>query len=95
MLRRLGDLPGDRLLVAPTSRTREALAPEIRLAGSVPVRRAEPDCDLREATRAGTVQFGVSETYEAAGDIPVTSCYDGALVRYTDDGRDVTVVGSD
>ena len=27
-------------------------------------------------------------------DVPLTRCYDGALVRYTDDGRTVTVVGS-
>ena len=94
VLRRLSNLPGDRLLVAPASRTREALAPEVRLAGSVPFSGAEPDCDLREATRSGAVRFGVSDAYEAAGDIPVTSCYEGALVRYSDGGRDVTVVGS-
>ena len=27
-----------------------------------------------------------SDAYEAAGDVPVTRCYDGALVRYSDDG---------
>ena len=94
VLHRLSELAGDRLLVAPTSRTREALAPRVRLAGSVPFGGAEPGCDLREATRAGAVQFGVSDAYEAAGDIAVTSCYEGALVRYSDDGRDVTVVGT-
>ena len=36
----------------------------------------------------------LSDTYEAAGDVPVTRCYDGALVRYSDDGRTVTVVGT-
>ena len=36
----------------------------------------------------------MSDAYEAAGDVPVTRCYDGALVRYTDDGRTVTVVGT-
>jgi hypothetical protein len=94
VLRRLGDLPGDRLLVAPTSRIREALAPQVRLAGSVPFGGAEPGCDLREATRAGAVQFGVSDAYEAAGDVPVSSCYEGALVRYSEGGRDVTAVGT-
>ena len=94
VLHRLSELPGDRLLVAPTSRTREALAPRVRPAGSVPFGGAEPGCDLREATRAGAVQFGVSDAYEAAGDLAVTSCYEGALVRYSDDGRDVTVVGT-
>jgi hypothetical protein len=94
VLRRLGELPGDRLLVAPTSRTREALAPEVGLDDSVPFGGTEPDCDLREATRAGAVRFGVSDAYEAAGEVPITSCYDGALVRYSDGGRDVTVVGT-
>jgi hypothetical protein len=94
VLRRLGDLPGDRLLVAPTSRTREALAPRVRPDGTLPFGGAKADCDMREATRAGVVQFGLSEAYEAAGDIDVTRCYDGALVRYSDDGRVVTVVGT-
>ena len=94
MLRRLADLPGDRLLVEPTSRTRERLAPRIRLDGTTQFGGAEPDCDLREATRSGDVEFGLSDAYVAAGDVPVTRCYSGALVRYSDDGRDVTVVGT-
>ncbi len=53
-----------------------------------------PGCDLRAATRAGTVLFDAADTYRAAGDRPVTRCYDGVLVRYTADGRTVTVVGS-
>lgn len=94
VLRRLGDLAGDRLLVSPTSSTHESLAPRVHLAGSVPFGGSEPGCDLREATRAGQVQFGVSDKFESAGDFPITSCYGGALVRYSDDGRTVTVVGS-
>ncbi|MDT5014358.1 MAG: hypothetical protein QOD39_518, partial [Mycobacterium sp.] len=94
VLRRLGDLPGDRLLVAPVSRTREALAPRIQVANAVRFGDGTPDCDLREATRAGQVEFGLSDAFEGAGDTPVTRCYGGALVRYSDDGRDVTVVGS-
>lgn len=94
VLQRLSDLPGDRLLVAPTSRTREALAPAIKPDGALPFGGSEPDCDLREATRAGDVQFGLSEAYQASGDVPVTRCYDGSLVRYSDDGRVVTVVGA-
>ena len=93
LLRRLAAVPGDRLLVEPVSRTREKLAPEIRLDGATTFGGAKPDCDLREATRAGTVQFGLSDTYEAVEDVSLTRCYDGALVRYTDDGRTVTVVG--
>ena len=68
------------------------LAPQIRLGGATTFGDTKPDCDLREATRAGEVQFGLSDAYEAAGDVPVTRCYGGALVRYTDDGREVTVV---
>jgi hypothetical protein len=94
VLRRLGDLPGDRLLVSPTSSTREALAPRVDIAGAVPFGGSDPDCDLREATQAGQVQFGVSDTFESTGEFPLTSCYGGALVRYSDDGRTVTVVGS-
>ncbi|WP_006243907.1 DUF4350 domain-containing protein [Mycolicibacterium tusciae] len=94
VLRRLGNLPGDRLLVAPTSKTREALAPHLSVAGSVPFGGSEPGCDLREAKRSGAVQLGVTDEYEPVDDFPITSCYGGALVRYTDDGRNVTVVGS-
>ncbi len=94
VLSRLSNLPGDRLLVAPSSRTREALAPHITLAGSVPFGGSEPGCDLREAARAGVVQLGVSDEYEAVDDFSITRCYDGAVVRYAEDGRTVTVVGS-
>ncbi|BBY45292.1 DUF4350 domain-containing protein [Mycolicibacterium celeriflavum] len=95
-LRRLSTLPGDRLLVQPISRTREVLAPAIKASGATTFGAGErPDCDLREATRAGAVQFGVSDSYDAAeDDTNLTRCYDGALVRYTADGRDVTVVGN-
>ena len=93
VLRRLAAVPGDRLLVEPISRTREILAPEIRrdAKGSA---GGTPDCDLREATRAGDAQLGSSDTFEASGSVPVTRCYEGAVVRYTAGGRIVTVVGS-
>ena len=93
LLRRLAAVPGDRLVVEPVSRTREILAPEVRrdVAGSA---GGSPDCDLREATRAGDVQLGASDTYEASDDVPVTRCYEGAVVRYTGAGRTVTVVGT-
>ena len=93
-LRRLAATPGDRLLVEPVSRTREALAPDVRT-GEVSAFASEPDCDLREATRAGAIQFGFADTYEAANDdVPLTRCYDGAVVRYRSAGRIVTVVGT-
>jgi hypothetical protein len=94
LLPRLAALPGDRLLAEPVSRTREVLAPQIRLGGATKFSENKPDCDMREATRAGEVQFGLSDAYEAAGDVPVTRCYGGALVRYTDNGREVTVVST-
>lgn len=92
LLRRLAAVPGDRLVVEPASKTREILAPRVRRsAGTV---GGPPDCDLREATRAGDAQFGTSDTFEASGDVKLTTCYDGAVVRYTEAGRTVTVVGS-
>ena len=94
LLRRLAALPGDRLLVAPVSRTRDELAPEIRVDGATTFSDSTPDCDMREATRAGEVQFGLSDAYAAAGKVPVVRCYGGALVRYTDKGREVTVVST-
>ena len=94
LLSRLASLPGDRLLIAPVSRTREALAPEVKIGGTTTFGDSKPDCDLREATRAGAVQLGLGDAYEAAGDVPVTRCYGGALVRYIHDGREVTVVSA-
>jgi hypothetical protein len=95
LLQRLSELPGDRLLIAPIGKTREALAPELRRADTTPYGGLSPDCDLPEATRAGTVQFGVAETFKAVGSASVTLCYDGVLARYTDAGRTITAIGSD
>ncbi|BBZ30684.1 membrane protein [Mycolicibacterium madagascariense] len=92
-LRRLNQLPGDVLLVEPLSAIRESLAPKIRPASESSF-GGEPDCDLRAATRAGRIQLGSSDTFEAVDGATVTRCYGGALVRYTADGRTVTVVGS-
>lgn len=93
LLKRMADTPGDLLLVEPTSHARAALAPAIRTAGAS-VQTAEPACTLREATQAGSVDFGPSNTFRAVGDQVIDSCYGGALVRYRDGGRSVTVVGS-
>jgi hypothetical protein len=93
LLKRLAATPGDLLLVEPTSHARAALAPGIRSSGAS-VRDTQPNCALREADRAGSVDFGPSNTYSAVGDRAVTSCYGGALVRYRDGERTVTVVGS-
>jgi hypothetical protein len=93
-LRRLADLPGDRLLVEPVSLAREALAPELRSDG-VSSLAPRPNCDLREANQAGDAQLGLAESYRATEQgLALTRCYDGALVRYTDAGRSITVVGT-
>jgi hypothetical protein len=93
-LQRLSGLPGDVLLVEPLSRTRESLAPKIRTAPHTSF-GGEPNCDMREATRAGSVQLDVSDTYEPIADgTALTRCYGGALVRYTEGGRTITVVGT-
>jgi hypothetical protein len=92
-LRRLGDLPGDVLLVEPLSRVREALAPKVRTAPRTGF-GGDPDCDMPEATRAGDARLDLSGTYEAVDGAALIRCYGGALVRYTDDGRTVTVVGT-
>jgi hypothetical protein len=93
LLNRLADAPGDLLLVEPTSHARAALAPGIR-SGGASTSGTKPDCALREADQAGTVDFGPSNTFRAVGDKTVSSCYGGALVRYRDGDRTVTVVGS-
>lgn len=93
-LKRLENLPGDVLLVEPSSWTREALAPGIQTADHTSF-GGEPRCDVGEATRAGRVQLNLGDTYEPVDGGPqVTRCYDGALVRYTERGRTITVVGT-
>jgi hypothetical protein len=93
LLERLAKAPGDLLLVEPTSRTRAALTPRLRM-GTVAALNSQPNCTLREANRSGTVKFGPTDSYVARGGLEMTSCYDGALIRYRDAGRTVTVVGS-
>ncbi len=92
LLKRLADSPGDLLLVEPTSRARAALSPGIRNAGSDSP-TDDPDCVLREANQAGSVDLGPSNAFRAVGDQVVTSCYGGALVRYQQGGRTITVIG--
>jgi hypothetical protein len=93
VLDRLAKAPGDLLLVQPTARTREALMPGIRISVASTF-DSSPNCALREANRAGSVRFGPSDTYKATDGRPMTSCYDGVLIRYRDNGRTVTAVGS-
>jgi uncharacterized protein DUF4350 len=93
LLQRLADTTGDLLLVEPAARARAALAPGIRGSGAS-VMENEPNCVMREANRSGSVDFGPTNTFEAVGDRVITSCYGGALVRYRDGNRTVTVVGN-
>lgn len=93
-LRQLKNLPGDVLLVEPVSRTREALAPKIRTAPDASF-GGDPNCDMPAANRAGSAQLDLSDTFEQVDDgTALTRCYGGALVRYADGGRTVTVVGT-
>jgi hypothetical protein len=92
-LQRLAGSSADLLLVEPTSHARATLAPGIRSTGAS-VQDAEPDCPLPEANRAGSVDFGPSNTFHAVGGESVTSCYGGVLLRYRAGDRAVTVVGS-
>jgi len=93
LLDRLAKAPGDLLLVEPTARTREALLPGVRISGASAF-DSNPNCTLREANRAGSVRFGPSDTYQAKDGRTMTSCYDGVLIRFRDDGRTITAVGS-
>ena len=93
LLKRLASVPGDRLVVEPTVRSREVLAPGLKLSrDGLPT--GQPDCTLREANRAGLAQIETADIYEPTGDGPLTRCYGGALVRYASDGRTITVVGT-
>ena len=95
LLRRLAALPGDRLVLEPTARAPRGAGPghpDRQLRACSP---EEPDCDLREANRAGTRAAGLRPTpTRRSADVDLTRCYGGALVRYQSDGRTVTVVGS-
>jgi Domain of unknown function (DUF4350) len=92
-LERLAGAPGDVLLVEPTARTREALLPGVRISGASTF-DSNPNCTLREATRAGSVRFGPSDTFDVKDGRAITSCYDGVLIRFRDNGRTTTAVGS-
>lgn len=93
LLDRLASVRSDLLLVEPTTRTREALLPDVRISGANGF-DLDPNCTLREAVRAGPVRFGPSNTYERKDGRGMTRCYDGALIRFREDGRAITAVGN-
>ena len=94
LLDRLAKVPGDLLLVEPTAPAREALMPGVRMSVESISFDSSPNCTLREANRAGAVRFGPSDTYQAKDGRTMTSCYDGVLIRYRENGRTVTAVGN-
>ncbi|MEZ0074982.1 DUF4350 domain-containing protein [Planotetraspora sp. GP83] len=91
---RLAAAPGDRLLVGAVPYL------DVLASGVTPkdrgarVRSREPDCALREATRAGSAFMGGMAYTAPAG---ATGCYPAGgkptLVRYVTNGHTVTVVG--
>jgi hypothetical protein len=93
LLVRLAATPADLLIVEPTARARAKLTPGIRNGGAS-VSSTDPNCELREANRAGTVDLGPANTYVGNAGQAIISCYGGALVRYRYGDRTVTVVGS-
>lgn len=93
LLERLAAIPGDLLVVEPTARARAKLTPGIRNGGAS-VSSTDPNCVMREANQAGTADLGPANTYVGNAGQAITSCYGGALVRYHDGDRTVTVVGS-
>ena len=93
LLNRLAALPGDRLLVQPTARVRDALAPGIRLSHAERL-ADDPNCDLREANTAGKVQLGLSDAHRHRRQFALERCYGGSPVRYQVDGHTITVIGT-
>lgn len=92
----LAELPGDRLLLAPFSDTRERLAAQVRITSYQGDEIAEPHCDLREAQRAGVIKTYIGPTYTFTNPGPgQVSCYAGTLVRYQDGTHTITVLGDD
>ncbi|RFS86447.1 DUF4350 domain-containing protein [Actinomadura spongiicola] len=95
-LSRLSAWQVDLLLVRPTSFALAELAPQVRRREPV-YGNADPGCSLEAATRAGTVAFRQSDTYEATGS--ATRCYqsdsgDSRVVQVQNGSNTVTVLGS-
>lgn len=94
----LQSTPGDVLLIEPTRRAVENLAPSVSEAGMSSTDVGKPDCALPGAETAGEVGFGTSATYEIIGPATGTRCYPDQkhprLVQVRLDNRTVTVLGS-
>ncbi len=93
LLARLADVDADLLLIQPSSPTRELLAPGVQR-DHRPA-RTQPNCELRAARQAGTIDLRSATTFRALDDPrDFSSCYGGAVVRYHDGDRVITVVGA-
>lgn len=96
-LKRLAAVPGDRVLVQPTTGALEAFAPEVRVSGRGAGRAPDAGCALPAAEAAGSADLD-GERYGAPAE-GATSCYSGSgekgasLVRTADEGRTTTVLG--
>ncbi|GAA3759902.1 hypothetical protein HDA32_004768 [Spinactinospora alkalitolerans] len=94
---RLAGLPGDRLLVQPTTRVLEEMAPGVAVSGRTEEDALAPRCDLPAAEAAGSADTG-GELYSVGGAGGAAGCYpaeDGsALVRVDTGGSTVTVLGT-
>jgi hypothetical protein len=88
-------LPGDRLLLDPTSDTLDALTPGVTQDGMSSGTPA-PDCSLPAAANAGPVGLLGAAVYKAPAG--ATTCYFGdgrpSLVQLPVNGANVTVLGS-
>lgn len=90
--------PADRFLVGPDQAALAALAPGVTLVGTAPVGVLRPGCDLPAARLAGSADMGGLRLALQPGQAGAELCYptDGSasLVRYTADGRVITVLGT-
>lgn len=95
----LGRVPASVLLVGPTTAALAAIDPMVTLVGRVqPVVVTPPDCTLRAAVLAGSVDAGGANMFVLTTTPPVQQCYtalDGTtLVQSRVRGRLVTVLGA-
>lgn len=92
----LADAAADIVLLDPRARTLDLFLPGAEAAGYGDGRPVEPDCDLPEATRAGTVVAG--SLFHAPSGGEVVACYtqgeaSALLVAEQDGGRTAVVDG--
>jgi len=101
----LARVPGNRVLIGPDQAALTALAPEVGLRGTAPVRALSPGCGLTAADFAGNADMGGLRLAAPALPGPARAgtsrpvlCYPTAgfasLVRYTAAGRVITVLGT-